>query len=135
MKSKKNIHRAACTLMSLAVVFCGTVGAADTEIRLHTNIPADEIGPDKDVARVTFEVLRDGQPVPALLHLKLESPQRELPLSTDFPIVEGTHLMYSKAFAEDGKLELDYMFPIRGKYQWDVTAASVDGSFSDHHQS
>ncbi len=121
-------------LIHLPLLLAPAVCLGETEIRFQTDPVANEIGPDDDVVTVTFEVLRDGAPVDAVVHLTLDSPQPELPLSTDFPIVEGTRLIDSTLTTQNGKLELRYMFPIRGQYTWNVTASDVAGDEPTHAQ-
>ena len=120
--------------LPLLFAFAPVVCLAETEILLRTDPVANQIGPDEDVTTVTLEVLRDGKPVDAILHLTLDSPESKLPLSTDFPIVEGTRLIDSTVTTQDGKLELEYMFPIRGQYTLNVAATNIDGSESKHSQ-
>lgn len=49
-------------------------------------------------------------------------------LSTGFPYLEGKETLGGKFFAPEGKLELEYLFPIRGNYQIEVLAAPTSSS-------
>lgn len=115
------------------LLFCGTYGvsfgadrSSELQIRFRPEVVGQQIGPDDDVVKFTFELLRDGKPVDALLHVMLDSPPPGSVLSTDFPIVEGTRLIDSSVATCDGHLTLEYMFPIRGRYRWNVTAMPLD---------
>lgn len=121
-------------LFRAMLVICGAIGAAtgsslhatDLQIRLQSDIAETSIRPDLDVVNLSFEVLKDGKPVESLLHVTLDSPAPSFLLSTDFPIVEGTRLIDSRVTTRDGRLDLAYVFPIRGRYRWNVTAEPLD---------
>lgn len=53
----------------------------------------------------------------AKIHLQILTPPKNPWFTTDFPIVEGTKLLDLEAIAPTGKLQLQQMLPIRGKYQ------------------
>lgn len=100
--------------------------AGDLQISYAMDLPDHSIGPDEDVVKMTFLVTKDGKPVDANLHIILDSPKSSVLFSTDFPIVEGSRLFDASGFTENGKLEMNYMFPIRGKYTLKVKAEASD---------
>jgi len=103
----------------------GVAGADGLKISYATDIPAGNIGPDKNVVTLTIAVSENNKPVDAKLHIILDSPEVNALLSTDFPIVEGSRLFDATAITEDGKFEMSYMFPIRGQYKLNVTAETL----------
>jgi hypothetical protein len=88
-----------------------------------TTMPAAEaIRPDTDLVRLTLTIRQHGQPLNnAYLQVKVTAPPRSAILSTDFPVVEGTHLLSLASVIRDGTLTFDYLFPIRGTYTFDLT--------------
>ncbi len=53
----------------------------------------------------------------SLFKIQIFTPPRNTFLATDFPVAEGTKLLELKAIAPEGKVELQQMLPIRGKYK------------------
>jgi hypothetical protein len=53
----------------------------------------------------------------AKVHLQILTPPPNPLFPTDFPIVEGTELLDVEAIAPKGKLQVQQILPIRGKYQ------------------
>ncbi len=45
-------------------------------------------------------------------------------LHTGFPYLEGKEVLGGRFFSRDGRLELSYVFPIRGSYRVEVTASA-----------
>jgi hypothetical protein len=88
-----------------------------------TTMPVTEaIRPDTDLVRVVLTILQHGQPLNnAYLQVEVGAPARSTILSTDFPVVEGTHLLSLASVIHDGTLTFDYLFPIRGTYTFDLT--------------
>lgn len=97
---------------------------ADVSVVLQTDPPANQIGPDDTFAKTTLTVVdSSGQPISdAYLKLHLDSPPGNAFISTDFPIVENTPLMNFEGNLPDGVLEFEYIFPIRGVYNFEVEA-------------
>jgi hypothetical protein len=52
----------------------------------------------------------------SLFKVQIFTPSSNPFLSTDFPVVEGTKLLELNAIAPEGKLQIQQMLPIRGKY-------------------
>lgn len=129
-------------IIPLLLVLAGAVGApwgsavdaSEVEIRFRPQVAQQKVTPDGEPAEVNFEVLRDGEPVASLMHVTLQSPEPSRLLSTDFPVVEGTRLIDSSVVARQGQLELRYVFPIRGRYRWNVTATPLDAPGVQHSQ-
>jgi hypothetical protein len=103
-----------------AVLVQAEQGALTVEM---TTMPAVEtIRPDADLVRVTLTFLQHAQPLnQAHVQIDVTAPSHSRLLSTDFPIVEGTHLLSLASVITDGTLTFDYLFPIRGTYTFDVT--------------
>ena len=113
------------TSMLLAFVFTQPLQAQEgLQVTLVTIPSADEIGPDDTLATTTISIVDGtGQPVPnAYLQMHLDAPKGNAFISTDFPIVEGTPLFEFEGLLPDGRLEFDYIYPIRGTYAFEVRA-------------
>ena len=116
----------ACVWLSAFTL--GFAAETDLSIKITSTPPPPEIRPDADYARVTLQVLHQGQPLSAgHLELSITSPGRTSWISTDFPIVEGTPLLSLASDLQDGALTFDYLFPIRGAYQVDAAVSPVPG--------
>lgn len=112
-------------LSILSYLLAGSIWAGDLKISYTTDKPANTIGPDEDVVKMTLTVRNDDKPVDAKLHIVLDSPEVNSVVSTDFPIVEGSRLFDATAVTENGKFEMSYLFPIRGEYKLNVTAETL----------
>lgn len=128
-KARISMHQRLLLLTFLVwFVVIPSVAQASQGTGMHLEIQstpaADAIRPDLDV--VQFSILvndEQGQPVKDVeLAFTLNSPAKKFFPSTDFPIVEGTTLMDSKVLAPQGKLDFQYVFPIRGEYSLKVKA-------------
>lgn len=95
------------------------------QIKMVSTPSIEQIRPDLDITQFSVLVTdAQGQPVKNLdMAFTLQSPAKKFFPSTDFPVVEGTTLMKSKVLAPEGKLDFQYVFPIRGEYTLKVTAA------------
>jgi len=127
------------TILSL-VSFLGCVGywlfwsmpgqAEDTAVTLAIASvpPLEHIRPNTDLARLTLtawlrgKLLDQGQ-----MHVQLTAPPRTQVLSTGFPRVEGTPLLALDSGLSDGSMTVQYVFPIRGTYTFDVEITPVSG--------
>jgi hypothetical protein len=90
--------------------------------------PLEHIRPNTDLARVTLTALLHGKPLDqGQMHVQLLAPPRTLVLSTGFPRVEGTPLLALDTALNHGSLTLQYLFPIRGTYTFDVEITPVPG--------
>lgn len=111
-------------LLLLATVITPTYGQSDLAVVLQTNPAPGQIGPDATLASTTLTVVdAAGQPVPnAYLKLHLDAPPGNSIISTDFPIVEGTPLINYAGTLPNGTLQFEYIYPIRGVYNFKVEA-------------
>jgi len=78
-----------------------------------------QVLPVKQPVHLTLVAL-DAQQQPlkhARFHLQILTPGKNPWWTTDFPIVEGTELLNMEAIVPEGKLDLQQVFPIRGRYQ------------------
>jgi hypothetical protein len=110
---------AVCLLLMLTLIPFDQGSAAD-ELSLvwETSPTAEHILPDSDLVTSTL-LIRDtnGDPVEdAHVRLALDSPSRNLVISTDFPWVESTRLLIFDGTVTGGKFTFDYIYPIRGSY-------------------
>jgi hypothetical protein len=110
--------------LSLRLLIAAPAQAEQSPLTVDmTTMPAAEaIRPDTDLVRMTLAIRQHGQPLNhAYLQVKVTAPARSTILSTDFPVVEGTHLLSLASVIRDGTLTFDYLFPIRGTYTFDLT--------------
>lgn len=114
-------------LLMLFTVFNPGISSGQTEnlhIALDSTPPFDQVVPVLKGTRLTVRVLDENDhPVPnVILYMALNSPDRSPIFSTDFPVVEGTHLWEFTTLSKTGEWDLEYLFPIRGKYNLLVSA-------------
>lgn len=117
----------------VCAVIAGTVGAfaAETlQLDVRSEPTMEAIKPNVDAAKLIFQIEpKDGRSVGAVkYHIELYSPPKNAMFSTGFPIAEGTQLLSGDFTTENGKLELNYLFPIRGAYRLIATAETAGGS-------
>lgn len=135
-RSVRRLSRAVC----LVALLCSAPGAlfsdSGASIQYELKPAADRIGPDVDVAQLVLRVrTATGDPIPARLQVELDAPPRNMLVSTDFPIVEGTRLMRAEAATDaSGEHALRYLFPIRGEYRLRVVATPLDPSIAPIRQ-
>ncbi|MCH6546316.1 MAG: hypothetical protein IH796_10005 [Deltaproteobacteria bacterium] len=113
-------------LLFFLLVTANTEASAKT-IDLQIQPGLENIRPLSKPARLTL-TLRDGAGKAidrTRFQIRLYAPPRGLFFSTDFPQVEGTPLIEIESPAFQGKIEWEYVFPIRGVYRLEVSA--VDG--------
>lgn len=118
-----------CLLVALALVGGARVRAASAlTVRITTNPPVQAIIPDETFTTTTLD-LRDaeGNPIEGLVWLHLAAPQPPRLLGTDFPYVEGSQLLDIPALAQNGRVEVGLVYPIRGAYTFDVEAQLPNG--------
>lgn len=144
--SKSKILKLVIGLVSLtlvAVVSFAQTGRSQS-IQLTTNPPIGQFYPFEAEAQSPQSpvklTLTARNPSGQLLEnskfkLQIFTPSSNPFLSTDFPVVEGTKLLEMEAIAPQGKLEIEQMLPIRGKYQVLVDVTPIAGdSFTPIHQ-
>lgn len=143
--SRLKIISAIIGLVSLTIV--AVVGFAQTgraPLELTTNPPigqfypfeAEAATPQSPVQLTIAARNSDGQLLAnSKFKLQIFAPPSNPFLSTDFPVVEGTKLLEMEAIATQGKLEIEQMLPIRGKYQLLVDVTPIAGdTFKPIHQ-
>ena len=112
-------------------LFWGTTGQAEdatATVEIASTPPLERIRPNADLAHVTFTTLLHGKPLSqGHIKLQLTAPPRTQVLSTGFPRVEGTPLLVLDSEFRDGTFTLQYVFPIRGTYTFDLEIAPVPG--------
>ena len=101
-------------------------------ITLATKPEAGEIVPD-DVESPTKFIVEAKGPQGVLLRnayidFEITAPTSGPLASTDIPVVEGTTLLRSRFGAPEGRLEFDYVVPIRGTYSVKVQAVPAPGA-------
>ena len=117
----------AMSLACLALI-SGALAAAAVTVSVNSSPPAEAIRPDHDMAQVTLAAQDNGQPVKhGRIQVKVTAPPHPKLLSTDFPLVEATSLLELTSDLKDGAFSFDYLFPIRGAYQFDVALEPIAG--------
>ena len=114
----------------LALVPSATLAQGSPTITVTTEPAAGEIIPDAELAKTTIEVKdAQGQLIKnAVIDFELDTPRPSPWISTDFPVVEGTRLFQSQFAAPDGRLVLDFIWPLRGDYRLFVRASPAPGT-------
>jgi len=88
----------------------------------------EHLRPPMDLARVTLVALLHGKPlVQGHMKVRLMAPPRTMVLATDFPRVEDTPLLAFDSDLIGGAVTLQYRFPLRGTYTFDLELISVPG--------
>ena len=132
---------ALAALLALLVVFAGALAAsgqgttgtaAAGTITLRTEPEAGEIVPDEVETPTKFIIEAKGPggaPLRnAYIDFEITAPTSGPLVSTDIPVVEGTTLFKSRFGAPDGRLEFDYVVPIRGTYKVKLQAIPAPGA-------
>lgn len=114
-----------------SVVALGQVAQVGGEITLTTRPEAGEIVPDEVEAPTKFVIEARGPQGAlrnALIDFEITAPSSGPLVSTDIPAIEGTTLFKSRFGAPEGRLEFDYVVPIRGTYKVKVQALPGPGA-------
>ncbi len=114
----------------LALIPSATLAQGSSTITVTTDPAAGKIIPDAELAKTTIEV-KDAQGrliENAVIDFELDAPRPSPWISTDFPVVEGTRLFQSRFAAPDGRLVLDFIWPLRGEYRLFVRASPAPGT-------
>lgn len=126
---KKNhilvVISAVCVALSIIYTSVAVSPIPQSRVELTTNPPLERVHPFEAEAETQSPVTLTLQAVNpagqalanALIDLEILTPASTPWLTTDFPIVEGTKLLKMSAIAPEGKLEIQQILPIRGKYQ------------------
>lgn len=127
---------AAISLVSTACFVCvwllwvapGHAEDAAVTVEIASTPPLERIRPNTDLAHVTLTALLHGKPLSqGHVKIQLTAPPRTKVLATGFPRVEGTPLLALDSELRDGTFTLQYLFPIRGTYTFDLDIAPVPG--------
>ncbi len=151
--SKFKFHALISAVLLISVVFSGLVGLSQSPhptVRLTTDPPISQVLPFEAEAdtplgshKPTSPTSLQLQAVDAVgkplentkIHLQILTPPRNIWLTTDFPIVEGTKLLDLEANAPQGKLVVQQTLPIRGRYELLVNVTPLQvGAFAPFEQ-
>ncbi|OKH50274.1 hypothetical protein NIES2101_19805 [Calothrix sp. HK-06] len=134
---------ATCIILSIFYSFVDASQTNTPRVKLTTNPPLEKILPFRAQSKqqkpvtLTLQALdASSQPLKgAKIGLEILTPSKTPWFSTDFPIVEATKLLKLETIALDGKLEIQQMLPIRGKYQLKASVApSVENTFASYQE-
>lgn len=117
--SKLTISAFISLLGLMGCVPCGLAASSQPTVQLTTDPPIEKARPADEPIRLTLQAVDDiKKPLQnAKIRLQIFTPAKTPWFSTDFPVVEGTQLLDMEAIAPTGKLEVQQVMPIRGKYQ------------------
>jgi hypothetical protein len=106
----------------------GQAEDAAVTVEIASTPSLEYLRPHTDLARVTLTALLHGKPLSqGHMKVQLTAPPRTTVLATDFPEVEGTPLLAFDSDLLDGSITLQYRFPIRGTYTFDLEMTPVPG--------
>ena len=106
----------------------GQAEEAAVTVEIASTPSLEHLRPHTDPARVTLVALLHGKPLSqGHMKVQLTAPPRTTVLATDFPRVEGTPLLAFDSELIDGMVTLQYRFPIRGTYTFDLEITPVPG--------
>jgi hypothetical protein len=114
-------------ILSLALV---EARAQIADIKLKTVPELSEARPSFEPVRIILDLLDSrGDPVSTgRLKVRLSAPAPSRLFSTDFPRVEGTLLVDMTLPVVQGRVQWDYVFPIRGVYRLEAESVGEKGS-------
>ncbi len=127
----------AAALIALLLVLAGALAAAGQgtpaggQITLTTTPVAAEIVPDEVEAPTKFTIEARGPQGPlrnAFIDFEMTAPTFGPLASSDIPAIEGTTLFKNRFPAPEGKVEFDFVVPIRGTYNIKVQALPGQGA-------
>jgi hypothetical protein len=109
-------------------VAIGQAEDAAITVEIASTPALEHLRPPTDLARVTLMALLHGTPLrQGHMQVQLTAPPRTTGLATDFPGVAGTPLLAFDSDLLDGSITLQYRFPIRGTYTFDLELTPVPG--------
>jgi len=122
--------KAALFLWVILSLAAADVRAEIADIKLKTVPELSEARPSFEPVKIILDLLDSGSnPVSAgRLRIRLSAPAPSGLFSTDFPRVEGTLLLEMTLPVLQGRVEWDYVFPIRGIYRLEVESAGEQAS-------
>lgn len=125
-------------ICALVVLFNLSPATSQSTVQWQSDPPLQQVIPDKTLVKLKLEVLDSEKQAlsNANIRVSLLTPPKTPWFSTDFPIVEGTELLNLEAIAPQGSLELEQVFPIRGRYTLNIAVnPQVKGVFEPFEQS
>jgi hypothetical protein len=122
--------KAALVLSAILSLALAEPRAQITDIKLKTVPDLSEARPSFEPVKIILNLLDSGgNPVSAgRLRIRLSAPTPSGLFSTDFPRVEGTLLLEMTLPVVQGRVEWDYVFPIRGIYRLEAESAEEKAS-------
>jgi dihydrodipicolinate reductase len=111
---------------------------SQSTVQWQSNPPLEQIIPNETLVKLTFQAVdQEKQPLSnANIQVSLLTPPKNPWFSSDFPIVEGTELLNLETIAPQGSLEIEQVFPIRGRYTFKMAVnPQVQGEFEPFEQS
>ena len=113
----------------IILLFSSASPAEEFQIYFKTSPPLEQLRPFGETATLSLLVTSaDGRPVQdGWLLIGLDAPAPGRLFSTDFPLVEGSHLSDLRLPLRRGKAEWRYLFPIRGEYRVTVDYVTAAG--------
>ncbi len=96
--------------------------AQQPTLEVHTTPPLAQVVPDDTLTTVRLQAATAaGDPIKNANYLiKLTAPVPQFWTTSDFPLVEGTELLTVEGTTQNGVMEFQQQFPIRGQYQLQV---------------
>jgi hypothetical protein len=112
---------------------CPHLEAQETVLQLQTVPPLAEVRPFSEAVTMIVSVTRrDGTPIEdGWIQLRLDAPRPGRFFSTDFPFVEGSQLLDMRLPIRQGRVQWQYVFPIRGQYRMVVETVAPDRKTAD----
>lgn len=119
----------------LALLLAAALASAGPRVSVTLDPPEGDCRPGETM--VTFRIAATddaGAPIPdARIAYRLDTPPKNLVVSTDFPIVEETTLQIAERTAPDGVVQFEQVLPIRGVYSLSVEAKTPKGDATLSH--
>jgi hypothetical protein len=116
----------ACSIILLFLpIFNITSESSEGKIKVYLSHDENVIIPDKTPVTIRIETLKNSNPVPSYIQIKLSLPEKNRFFSTEYPVIEGSAMTLAANISENGLLEFTTIFPIRGEYTLHVNAMPV----------
>jgi len=111
---------------------CPHLEAQETVLQLQTVPPLAQVRPfSKAVTMIVLVTRRDGTLIEnGWIQLRLDAPRPGRFFSTDFPFVEGSQLLDIRLPIQQGKVQWQYLFAIRGQYQIETETVNANSKKS-----
>jgi hypothetical protein len=111
------------------ILLSAKLPAQDIVLQLDTLPTANQLRPFSEPADIAISLTNpDRTPIEnGWVQVRLDAPDPGRFFSTDFLFVEGTRLLEMRLPIRHGKVEWQYLFPIRGSYRIAAEAVTIDG--------